>query len=62
MKEILKYISFSDSGLQKKYDEIIKIIDIDFEDHFKNFKLYNYSDDDLNSYKKINKVYLNLLS
>lgn len=62
MKEILKYISFSDLELQKKYNEIIKIVDIDFEDHFKNFKLDKYSEDDLNSYKKINKVYFNLLS
>ena len=62
MKEILKYISFSNLDLQKKYNEIIKIVDIDFEDHYKNFKLDKYSEDDLNSYKKINKVYFNLLS
>ena len=64
MKEILKYIFFSDSNLQKKYEEIIKIVDIDFEKHIKNFKLneHNKNGLDLDSYKKINKVYFNLLS
>ena len=62
MQENLKYISFFEADLQKKYKKIIEIVDIDFEDHFKNFKLENYSEDDLNSYKKINKVYFNLLS
>ena len=64
MQEILKYIFFSDSNLQKKYEEIIKIVDIDFEEHIKNFKLNKHNKDslDLDSYKKINKVYFNLLS